>query len=132
MSWSEGASLFFVMGGEGGLIFSSCFGVESGLSVHCSHSTWTVDSRLSMPDFLGGVGVGVQSKEFQVADSSKSSQCRPPSPMKVGQMGGSLYFEIEPSILGILYRSFFLSDGPIKLAHCQKEKERKELRRHFI
>jgi len=56
VSWSEGASLFFVMGGEGGLIFSSCFGVESGLSVHCSHSTWTVDSRLSMPDFLGGWG----------------------------------------------------------------------------
>jgi hypothetical protein len=55
---------FLVVGGEGGLFFSSCFGVESGLSVHCSHSTWTLDSRLSMP-----VWGGVQIKEFPMSSS---------------------------------------------------------------
>jgi hypothetical protein len=92
---------FFCCGWGRGLIFSSCFGVESILSVHCSHSTWTVDSRLSMPVFFlrGEGGRGGCSKQ------------RVPnvvllSPMKVGQRGGSLYFKIEPSILGSLYRSF--------------------------
>jgi hypothetical protein len=40
------------------LFFSSCFCVESGLSVHCLHSTWIVDSRLSMPVLAGGGGGG--------------------------------------------------------------------------
>jgi len=32
-------------------------------------------------------------------------------------------FKIEPSIFGSLHSSFFLSDGPIKLAPCNKKKE---------
>jgi hypothetical protein len=34
-----------------------------------------------------------------------------------------LHFKIEPSIFGSLHSSFFLSDGPIKLAPCNKKKE---------
>jgi hypothetical protein len=42
----------------------------------------------------------------------------------VGQRGGTLYFKIEPSILGRLHSVFFFfgSDGPIELAHCKKMK----------
>jgi hypothetical protein len=38
--------------------------------------------------------------------------------------GGTLDFKIEPSILGSLNSFIFLlSDGPIKLAHCKKNKK---------
>ncbi len=46
-----------------------------------------------------------------------------------GQRGGILYFKIEPSIASIV--SFFVSDGPIKLAYCNPKKKR-ELTRHII
>jgi len=39
----------------------------------------------------------------------------------VGQSGGHLSFKMKPFILGSLHSSIFLSDGPIKLAHCRKK-----------
>jgi hypothetical protein len=45
----------------------------------------------------------------------------------VGQSGGTLYFIIEPSILGSLHSFFFfLSDGPIELAHWREKKKKKK------
>ncbi len=43
------------------------------------------------------------------------------SPIQVGQRVGILYFKIEPSILGNPHGFMFFSDGPIKLAHCNKK-----------
>jgi hypothetical protein len=34
---------------------------------------------------------------------------------------GTLQFKIEPSILGCLHSFMFLTDDPIKLAHCEKK-----------
>jgi len=40
---------------------------------------------------------------------------------------GTLFFKIEPSILGDTpWFHLFLSDGPIKLAHCKKKKKKKK------
>jgi hypothetical protein len=40
-----------------------------------------------------------------------------------GPKGEALHLSIESSILGSLHSlNFFLCDGPIKLAHCQKKK----------
>ncbi len=44
--------------------------------------------------------------------------------IQVGQRRGTLYFKIEPSILGSLHSFIFLCDGPIKLAHCKKKKKK--------
>jgi hypothetical protein len=38
-----------------------------------------------------------------------------------GQRGGTINFEIEPSVWGSLHSFSFLSDGPIKLARRQKK-----------
>ncbi len=48
----------------------------------------------------------------------------------VSHRGGTLHFKIEPCILGSLHSFIFLSDRPIRLAHCKKEKI--ELGRHLI
>jgi hypothetical protein len=42
----------------------------------------------------------------------------------LGEWGGTLSFKIEPFSLGSLHSFFFfLSDGPIKLAPCTKQKK---------
>jgi hypothetical protein len=46
----------------------------------------------------------------------------------VGQRKGTLGFEIGPSILGASIVSFFMSDGPIKVAHYKKKKKNLNLR----
>jgi hypothetical protein len=38
----------------------------------------------------------------------------------VCQRGGTIYFKIEPSVLGSLHSFIFFSDGQIKLACRQK------------
>jgi hypothetical protein len=93
---------FFVVGGEGGFNFSICFGVESGLSVHCSHSTWTVDSRLSMPVSFWGGGRGA-AEVF----TAKSSQCRPPFTYVGGPKGMITILQNRTSIWGASVDYFF-------------------------
>jgi hypothetical protein len=44
----------------------------------------------------------------------------------MGQRGGTLYFKIEPSILGSLHNFFLGSNGPIKIGSLQKKKKKKK------
>jgi hypothetical protein len=50
----------------------------------------------------------------------------------VGQRKGTLPFKIGPSILDASIVSSFMSDGPIKVAHCKKKEKEEALEKHFI
>ncbi len=147
--WSEGAS--FVSCGWGvGRGVSSCVLVWR---LDCSLSTWTVDSQHSMHasffsfflTFLKGGDGGDRFKAMSSQVPHMLPQRVPNSTSLLSHMlssfhlsswanGKELYTSKKiPSILGSLHNFYlFLSDEPIKLAHCKQTKKKSELDSHLI
>jgi len=117
MRGEGGGGLWWVWGGGGW----GGGGVEIGVStVHFPLGQSTFHANFFF--VFGGVIKAKSSQQHLTSIPFALASVVLLSPVYMGSKG-TLQFKIEPSILGCLHSFMFLTDDPIKLAHCEKNKK---------